>query len=304
MRKKIIVGLIVLLVLGLLYYAYMMLAVRGTFAPIIPADKAGGDAVTAGIEGHRIVGRMHLEGEANASAPLVVILHGDAPFAHPRYQYGVAADIANAAPGTRVVALMRPGYTDAYGAHSDGEHGSTSGDNYTPEAVKDLADAIAELKTRFHAPSVLLLGHSGGATMSANIAALSPRLVQHVYLAACPCDVPPFRKHMAQLQTSPVWLFPVRSLSPLQTLDQMQPGVAITAISGSEDPLALPVYARDYVAKAKARGFDASMVIIPGKGHEILDEDVVIKAIADDAKARMSPAPGNGPTDSGHPSTS
>jgi predicted esterase len=274
-RLLLVVVLLILAVVG-----FKLLEVRGTFAKGRPASEAGGNAVLAGQPGHHIAGRVYLTGNPNPSAPLVVVLHGDAPTRNPSYQYLFASTLADAVPGTRVVALLRPGYADPYGAKSDGDRGFASGENYTPEVVDDLAAAIQSLKAQWGAPSVFLVGHSGGATIAANIAALHPGLVQHAFPVSCPCDVPAFRRHMAHLQWGPVWLLPVHSLSPQQTLDQMPKDVKITAISGSDDPLALPQYSQLYIAKATAEGIAASMIAIPGKGHEILLEPAVIDDIA------------------------
>src|ERR1700761_7677158 len=109
--------------------AWQLLAVRGTFADQKPPADARGEAVLVGAPGHRLAGRAFGAGAAPAS-PLVVVLHGDAPFANPGYQYKFAADVAQAAPGSAVVALLRPGYADPYGAKSDGDRGFASGENY------------------------------------------------------------------------------------------------------------------------------------------------------------------------------
>lgn len=269
---------VVVLFLGM--WGYQLIAVRGTFAPSRPASTAGGSAIIVGAPDHRIAGRVYLTGTPGSAAPLVVVLHGDAPFVNPRYQYAFASDVANAAPGTRVVALLRPGYADPYGAKSDGDRGFASGENYTPEVVNDVAAAIQALKSQWGASTVILVGHSGGAAVAANVAALHPGLVQHVFLAGCPCDVPAFRQHMARAQWAPLWLLPVHSLSPLQTLEQMQRGTEVTAISGANDPITLPQYAQAYIAKAKAQGISATMIEIPNQGHEILNEPDVINAVA------------------------
>jgi predicted alpha/beta hydrolase family esterase len=269
---------IVLVVLGVLVYA--LIAVRGTFAPFQSAADASGSVVVTGAPGHRVVGRVYVTGAPAASAPLIVVLHGDAPFINPRYQYAVAADLANAVPGTRVVALMRPGYADAYGARSDGDRGFALGENYTLDVANDIADAIQSLKQQWGAPSVILVGHSGGAAVAANIAALTPGLVRHVVLVACPCDVPAFRRHMARWQWNLMWLWPVHSLSPMQTLDRLEKRTQVTAISGAKDPVTLPEYAHNYIAKAKSRGISASLIILANKGHEILDDPAVIKEVS------------------------
>ena len=273
-------------VLILCSWIYAMIAVRGTFVAFRPATNAGGEAVEAGAPGHRIVGRVYLSGAPDAAAPVVFILHGDAPFIHPGYQYGVADDIAKAAPGTRVVGLMRPGYADRYGARSDGDRGFASGENYTAEVAHDLAEAMRELERKWQAPSVVLVGHSGGAAIAADIAATEPGLVHHVFLVACPCDVPAFRRHMAALQRSPMWLWPARSLSPIEALDRMDRATIVTAFSGSEDPLTLPAYAEAYVAKARSLGMTANLVTMPGKGHEILDDPAVEAAVAEASRER------------------
>lgn len=277
--------LFTVVVLAVAFVAFRLLEVRGTFDKPRPVSEAGGNAVLAGLSGHHIAGRVYLTGAPNRSAPLVVVLHGDAPTRNPSYQYVFASELAKAAPGTYVVALLRPGYADPYGAKSDGDRGFASGENYTPDVVMYMAAAIQSLKTQWETPSVFLVGHSGGATIAADITALHPGLVQHAFLVSCPCDVPAFRHHMAKLQRDPVWLLPVHSLSPQQTLDRMPPGNAtITAISGSDDSLALPAYSKAYVAKAAAKGIAASMITIPEKGHEILLEPSVIQGIADAVK--------------------
>jgi len=267
-------------------WIWALIAVRGTFVGFQPATNAGGEAVVAGAQGHRIVGRMYVAGAPDPAAPLVVVLHGDAPFIHPGYQYGFADDIAKAASGVRAVGLMRPGYADRYGARSDGDRGFASGENYTADVVHDLAEAIRSLQQQWRSPSVVLVGHSGGSAIAANLAATEPGLIRHVFLVSCPCDVPVFRKHMAALQWSPMWLVPTHSLSPIETLDQMDRATIVTAFSGSEDPLTLPSYAKAYVDKATSLGIAANLVMIPGKGHEILDDPAVEQAVAAAARDR------------------
>jgi hypothetical protein len=274
--------LVLLIVIAAVFVdsALSLVGSRGVFAAHRPVSEAGGSAVIAGASGHRMAGRVYLTGTPAQAAPIVIVLHGDAPSANPRYQYAFASDVADAAPGTRVVALLRPGYADPYGAKSDGDRGFALGENYTSEVVNDIASAIQALKSRWRASAVILAGHSGGAAIAANVAALHAGLVRHVFLIGCPCDVPAFRQHMARLQWNPLWLIPVHSLSPTQTLDQMRNGTEVTAISGAQDPLTLPQYARSYIAKAGARGISASMITIQGQGHEILNDSAVVQQVA------------------------
>jgi pimeloyl-ACP methyl ester carboxylesterase len=268
------------LVAFLLLIGYQLIAVRGTFVRSRPASTTGGTPVLIGAPNHRIEGRFYLTNTPSPNAPLVIVLHGDAPYIKPGYQYFFASQLADALPGTRVVALLRPGYSDPYGGKSDGDRGFAVGENYTRGVIDELAAATEQLKSKWGVSRIILIGHSGGATLSADIAAMNPGLAEHVFLVSCPCDVPAFRRHMARLQWSPLWLFPTHSISPIQTLDQMQKSTAVTAISGSNDPIALPQYAESYVAKAKQLGISASMFVLPGQGHEILNDPHVVSRIA------------------------
>ncbi|HJT98267.1 MAG TPA: alpha/beta fold hydrolase [Rhodanobacteraceae bacterium] len=279
-------ALLIVVVAIVCSWIWALIAVRGTFVKFQPDTNAGGEAVAAGAEGHRIVGRVYVDGAPDPVAPLVVVLHGDAPFIHPGYQYAFADDIAKAAPGTRAVGLMRPGYADRYGARSDGDRGFASGENYTADVVHDVAEAIRALQKQWQAPSVVLVGHSGGSAIAANLAATEPGLVRHVFLVSCPCDVPAFRKHMAALQWAPMWLLPAHSLSPIETLDRMDRATIVSVFSGSEDPLTLPSYAKAYVDKATSLSIKADLVTIAGKGHEILDDPAVEQAVVAAARER------------------
>ena len=237
-------------------FGFVLLASRGTFAAHRRESEAGGSAFTVDAHGHRMTGRVYVTGAPVSTMPIVVVLHGDAPFVNPSYQYAFASELADELPGTHVAALLRPGYADPYGDKSEGDRGFALGENYTPEVVNNIAAAIQSLKSRWRATAVVLVGHSGGAAIAANVVALNRGLVQHVFLVGCPCDVPAFRRHMARLQWNPMWLLPTHGLSPLETLNKMEKGIGVTAISGTKDPITLPQYARAYVTKAKAVGLD------------------------------------------------
>jgi predicted esterase len=271
---------LVTLVAVALLLGYELIAVRGTFVRVRPATDAGGTAFVLGMPGHRIAGRVYQSGTAYPGSPMVIVLHGDAPYVKPGYQYLFASTLAHAVPGTRVVAMLRPGYTDPYGLKSDGDRGFAVGENYTRTVVDDIAAAIELARSQWGASQIILVGHSGGAALAANIAALHSGLVQHVFLVGCPCDVPSFSHHMARQQWGPLWLFPTSSLSPIETLKQMRPSTSITAISGSRDEIALPEYAQSYIAKAKQAGITASMIVLEEKGHEILNDPAVIQQVA------------------------
>jgi predicted esterase len=264
------------------FFGYQLMAVRGTFQKTLDASKAPGEPEWVASSEHTSMGgRSFVSGEPNAKSPLVIVLHGDAPFRNPGYQYEFAARLANAVPGTRVEALLRPGYSDPYGTKSGGSRGFASGDNYDENTMRQVTRAVDALASWYKAPSVILVGHSGGAVTAANVAALhSDSNIVAAFLIGCPCDVPAFRRHMWELQHAPLWLWPVEAMSPVESVSMVPTTTQIRAISGAEDPIAQPDEARAYVQKAKARGMDATLTLLSGEGHEILLEQSVIDAVA------------------------
>jgi pimeloyl-ACP methyl ester carboxylesterase len=262
-------------------FVCQLVAVRGIFAPSRSVLSVGGTAVLVGVQGHRMAGRAYLGSSPVPVSRLVVVIHGDAPFVRPGYHYHFASALADRLPGTRVVAILRPGYADPYGGRSDGDRGFAVGDNYTRAFVDQLAAAISLLRSRSPELGTMLVGHSGGAALSADVALLYPGLVTRAFLVGCPCDVPAFRRHMARAQWNPLWLVHVNSISPLQTLEGTQSRTSVIAISGSTDPIKLPEYAERYVSRARQLGMLADMIVLPDRGHEILNDPAVLERIGE-----------------------
>jgi pimeloyl-ACP methyl ester carboxylesterase len=145
---------------------------------------------------------------------LVIVLHGDAPFNKPDYQDTFAAKVAAANSDVIVAAILRPGYTDPQGNTSEGERGQATGDNYSARNVDALAAAISELRQRFQARRLVVVGHSGGAAITANILGRHPALIDGALLVSCPCDVERWRKHMLQKTGFAGFQGPIATLSP------------------------------------------------------------------------------------------
>jgi poly(3-hydroxybutyrate) depolymerase len=137
-----------------------------------------------------LAGRVFESPQLSAHPHLVLVLHGDAPFVNPTYQYVFAKSAADAMPDVVVAALLRPGYRDKRGAESQGSRGLTTADNYTADRIASIAAAARSLMTRYRASDLTLVGHSGGSAMAADILALDPHLAKRALLVSCPCDVP------------------------------------------------------------------------------------------------------------------
>lgn len=200
----------------------------------------------------------------------MVVIHGDAPFRPPEYQYTLARQLAAAYPNVVAVGLLRPGYTDAQGNQSAGKRGAATGDNYTPEAVDAVAAALRELRQRYHPGRVVVAGHSGGAALATNVLARHPDRIDAALLAACPCDVPRWRRHMYQLDDGKaIWQGTVRSLSPQALVGNVDVTVPITLVVGTADSVAPPRFSRAYWQALQQRRSPAKLVQLPNEGHEI-----------------------------------
>jgi predicted esterase len=229
-----------------------------------------------GDAGQRVKVELFPSADAGTAPVLVIVLHGDAPAAKPVYQYDFAAKAAMQLHGIIAAALLRPGYTDGDGDTSDGKRGDATGDNYTPEVLDRLDAAVHQLKSELHPSVVILLGHSGGAALSADLIARDSALADAALLLSCPCDVPAWRQHMKTLYPSPLWDQPVPSVSPMDVVDKVSPTTRVWMMVGEKDNVAPPDFTQRYAAALKKHGVDADVTVLPGRDHEILLDDAVI----------------------------
>jgi predicted esterase len=228
---------------------------------------------------------LHYEEYRSASLTahpdLVVVLHGDAPFQRPGYQYAAARRISSDVENVIAVGLLRPGYTDPDGFRSSGIRGRAVGDNYTAADVDAIAAAIAALADSYLAGRVFLVGHSGGAAIVGDIIGRHPGLASGgAILISCPCDVPGWREHMDSAQHDPIWRTPVQSLSPLDLAPRVDPHTVVRVIVGTADNVAPPAFSEAYAQQLQAHGVQVGLVGIPGGGHDILLDDRVMGEIA------------------------
>lgn len=215
---------------------------------------------------------------AEHPATLLVVLHGDAPTEKPGYQYDFARTLAARIPESRVVALLRPGYEDPDGNRSPGDRGLTTGDNYTLDRLDAVSDSLRRLRARYPHARLILIGHSGGAAMAADLAGTRPELIDGLLLAACPCSLPEWRQHMKARMPSAPFDQPVRSLDPLQTVGGAPLDLRAALIVGADDPITPPKFSRAYAEALALRGIATDYRVLPGKGHEILDDPEVLSA--------------------------
>jgi predicted esterase len=260
----------------------------------------GGQRLWVDVPQGRLKAEAYSSTQLSAHPVLVVALHGDLPDPTPSYQYAFAQlvtqgpEAAELPPATRArladwtplagvvtVGLLRPGYTDNAGDRSDGDMGHASLDNFTPEVVDAVAQATNSLKLRFSARRVVLVGHSGGAVIVADLLGRHPEAADAALLVACGCDPEGVRARMRQTRGSPIWKGPTRSLQPLGVASTVRTDVIVRLVVGANDDIALPELSVRYAEALKKRGVDAKVTIVPAVGHNILLTMPVLVGLAD-----------------------
>jgi pimeloyl-ACP methyl ester carboxylesterase len=240
----------------------------------------GGEAQWIEVPDGRLKTQVYSSTPLSDRPALVIVLHGDLFNPTPSYQYAFAqaltqgfdapamparvrARLGVLPPVHDVVAagLLRPGYMDNVGDRSDGNRGDARGDNYTVEVTSDVASAVRVLTRRFMARRVVLVGHSGGATIAALVLGRHPDLADAALLVACGCG-------------------PTRSLQPLDLASAIRRDVTVRLVVGKEDDVTPPDLSLRYAEVLQERGVDAHVTVLPGLGHNIMFTQPVFAEIA------------------------
>lgn len=207
---------------------------------------------------------------------LLFFVHADSPNRDPVYQYDLARKVAQTRTDTIVISVLRPGYRDGCGDVSDGIRGRTMGDNYTAEVVDALATILARFRQDFRPARTVIMGHSGGAALSALLASRYPHLQDEAVLVACPCELKEWRTNMRALTGNSQWGEPMAGLSPFAEIAKLDPELRVRLFVGSEDRVTPPFLSEQYVRAARAAGKQATYTVLKGADHDmILDSDVL-----------------------------
>ena len=165
--------------------------------------------------------------------------------------------------------------------------GRATADNYTPEVVDAVALAARELSKDHHARAVILVGHSGGGAIAADVLGRHPDVASGAVLVGCGCDPTAWRARQRAQTGNPSFDEPTRSIQPLAVARDVAPGVLVRMVVGDKDDVAPPMDSQTYAMALRERGIDVSVDVVPGLGHNILFAPRVIDAVAD-ALMRMA----------------
>ena len=243
-----------------------------------------GQDVWLQTNGGRLKARVYASAGPGDRPLLVVVLHGDLlgvrAVPASTYHYVFADLAAQQNRGLVAAGVLRPGYRDETGERSDGQIGEATGDNYTAEVVDAIAQAIDQLKAKFHTGRTILVGHSGGAAIAANLLGRVPGKADAALLVSCPCDLPAWRRHMQALRNGhPIWSAPIQGLSPLDLAGGVPVSDRVHLIVGEKDPVAPPGLTTRYADRLRRRSSRVSVTIVPGLEHDILLDAPVLGAL-------------------------
>lgn len=212
---------------------------------------------------------------ADQPETMLVWLHGNVSTGGPANSHFKLAEAAAkefAANRVISVALVRPGYPDGTGEYSSGSDNGRA-DNWHQQTVKEIGTVIIRLKKHFNPRTTILIGHSGGAAISAVLLGMQPELADSVILIGCPCDMITWR--IGRSRTP--WL----SEDPLAWINQVKPTARVIAITGSQDQTTPPQLVKTYIHRLQERGVDASFILVPEAGHiDILRSQAITDAIS------------------------
>lgn len=197
---------------------------------------------------------------------MVVWLHGDVSSGGPaNYHFSIAKKAISKLPieDYLSVAIIRPGYSDGEGRESSAgflQKPRRKGDDYQKWVIFEIANAIDNLKRHFKPDKVVLVGHSGGAVIAANILGMVPNVANGSILVSCPCD-------LRALYRAQGWNAILSSEDPIEHASSVDTNVKVFVLTGELDVLTLPKFAQSYVDALVQRGVDAKFSLIKDTPH-------------------------------------
>ena len=244
-------------------------------------ENDGGVTRWIDVAGGRLKTRVYRSADPGAAPILVIVLHGDLPEPAPSYQYEFARTVADRTDGVVVAGVLRPGYRDPTGDQSSGDMGGAVADNYTPEVVDAVARAARDLATEHRASAIVMVGHSGGAAIAANLLGRHAAVAQGAVLVACGCDPTAWRAGRWAATGNRMFEGSTRSLLPLTLAAHVPPATIVRMVVGDADDVAPPAVSQAYAAALRSHGVQVSLTIVPGLGHNILFAPAVFHALGD-----------------------
>ena len=141
---------------------------------------------------------------------------------------------------------------------------------------------IGDLKARLHARAVIVMGHSGGAGVTANLLGRYPDDANAAVLIACSCDPKEFMTRFVREHPGIPKGLPNTSLSPMDTVSRVSRRTLVRMVVGTKDTVVLVKPSEAYAAALNRNGVDVRLVTVPGADHvNVLASDAVHQAVTE-----------------------
>ena len=239
--------------------------------------------------------RVYQSAKLSPHPVLIVLVHGDIPNPGQGF-YELSEALARISDNVVAAGLLRPGYSDAQDDTSAGKMGVAIGDNYTPQVVDDVDAAVRQLKARYHAGKVVVLGHSGGGTITANLIGRHPEDVDAAVILSCGCDPNEFMTRWVREHAQFKMIRPNPSLLPLDLAPKVPARMHVRMLIGDKDDVTGLPASQAYFHALQARGVDAKLTVVPGVGHNDIfvapqTQDALVEILTQEGAAVRPPGP-------------
>ena len=225
-----------------------------------------GETVWIDAPDGKVKTRVYQSATLSPHPVLVVLVHGDIP--NPgQGLYELAEALARISDNVVAAGLLRPGYSDAQDDTSAGKMGVAIGDNYAPQVVDDVDAAVRQLKARYHAGKVVVLGHSGGGAITANLIGRHSQDVDAAVILSCGCDPNEFMTRWVREHPRFQMIQPNPSLLPLDLAPKVPARMHVRMLIGDKDDVTRLPPSQAYFHALQARGVDVKFTVAPGFGH-------------------------------------
>ena len=254
-----------------------------------------GETVWIDAPDGRVKTRVYQSAKLGEHPVLLVLVHGDVP--NPgQGLYEVAEAVARISDNVVAAGLLRPGYKDAQGDASAGKMGVAIGDNYTPQVVDDVDAAIRQLKARYHAGKVVVMGHSGGGAITANLIGRHPEDVDAAMILSCGCDPNEFMTRWVREHPRFQMIQPNPSLLPLNLAPKVPKRMQVRMLIGDKDDVTGLPASQAYFHALQAHGVDVKFAVVPGVGHNDIFQapqtlDALVEVLTLEGAAVRPPGP-------------
>ncbi|MDB5932024.1 MAG: alpha/beta fold hydrolase, partial [Polaromonas sp.] len=143
--------------------------------------------------------------------------------------------------------------------------GVAGNDDYTAGNVVIVAAALDRLRMLNAGTKILLVGHAGGAAMTALVASRFPSSADAFLLVACPCDVPQWQQWRNASTGRAERL--TQSLSPQAETAKITAGTRMALLVGSKDDSMPSKFSEAYAAALQRQGVKTRLTYAIGATH-------------------------------------